>query len=148
MSKDIKQATADKAEIIGEVFNLYRVFYNQKSNIDVAIKYIRERLDQKESIIFYIEDGDKCLGFTQLYPTFDSVNVRKKIVLYDLFIREEYRKKGLAKSLMNAAKNYGTENNFGSIELSTNKENIPGQSLYESLGYIRDQEFYSYDLEI
>ena len=70
MSKDIKQATADKAEIIGEVFNLYRVFYNQKSNIDVAIKYIRERLDQKESIIFYIEDGDKCLGFTQLYPTF------------------------------------------------------------------------------
>ena len=89
MSKDIKQATADKAEIIGEVFNLYRVFYNQKSNIDVAIKYIRERLDQKESIIFYIEDGDKCLGFTQLYPTFDSVNVRKKIVLYDLFVREE-----------------------------------------------------------
>jgi hypothetical protein len=54
MSKDIKQATADKAEIIGEVFNLYRIFYNQKSNIDVAIKYIREILDQKESIIFYI----------------------------------------------------------------------------------------------
>ena len=95
MSKDIKQASIDKAEIIGEVFNLYRVFYNQKSNIDVAIKYIRERLDQKESIIFYIEDGDKCLGFTQLYPTFDSVNVRKKIVLYDLFVREEYRKKSI-----------------------------------------------------
>ena len=65
-----------------------------------------------------------------------------------MFIREEYRKKGLAKSLMNAAKNYAIENDFGSIELSTNKANIPGQSLYESLGYIRDQEFYSYDLEI
>ena len=101
MSKDIKQATADKAEIIGEVFNLYRIFYKQKSNVDVAIKYIRERLDQKESIIFYIEDGDKCLGFTQLYPTFDSVNVRKKIVLYDLFIREEYRKKSITSEGVN-----------------------------------------------
>jgi hypothetical protein len=95
MSKDIKQATADKAEIIGEVFNLYRIFYNQKSNIDVAIKYIRERLDQKESIIFYIEDGDKCLGFTQLYPTFDSVNVRKKIVLYDFLLEKNIEKKDL-----------------------------------------------------
>ena len=75
-------------------------------------------------------------------------SLRKKIVLYDLFVREEFRRKGIAKSLMDAAKNYATENKFGSIELSTNKANIPGQSLYESLGYIRDNEFYSYDLEI
>ena len=49
---------------------------------------------------------------------------------------------------MDAAKNYATENKFGSIELSTNKSNTPGQTLYESLGYIRDNEFHSYDLEI
>ena len=148
MSKDIKRATSDKARIIGKVFDLYRVFYNQESNFEVATKYIFERLDQNDSIIFYIEENDECIGFTQLYPTFDSVNVRKKIVLYDLFVREEHRKKGFAKALMNAAKDYAKENNFGSIELSTNKENVPGQTLYESLGYIRDQEFYSYDLEI
>ena len=76
------------------------------------------------------------------------MNVRKKIVLYDLFVKEEYRRKGIAKFLMDAAKNYATENKFGSIELSTNKSNTPGQTLYESLGYIRDNEFYSYDLEI
>ncbi len=148
MSKDIKRATSDKARIIGKVFDLYRVFYNQESNFEVATKYIFERLDQNDSIIFYIEENDECIGFTQLYPTFDSVNVRKKIVLYDLFVREEHRKKGFAKALMDAAKDYAKENNFGSIELSTNKENVPGQTLYESLGYIRDQEFYSYDLEI
>ena len=148
MLKDIKRATSDKARIIGKVFDLYRVFYNQESNFEVATKYIFERLDQNDSIIFYIEENDECIGFTQLYPTFDSVNVRKKIVLYDLFVREEHRKKGFAKALMNAAKDYAKENNFGSIELSTNKENVPGQTLYESLGYIRDQEFYSYDLEI
>jgi ribosomal protein S18 acetylase RimI-like enzyme len=49
---------------------------------------------------------------------------------------------------MDAAKDYAQLNKFGSIELSTNKGNIQGQSLYEALGYIRDQEFYSYDLEI
>ena len=95
MSKDIKQASVDKAEIIGEVFNLYRIFYKQKSNVDVAIKYIRERLDQKESIIFYIEDGDKCLGFTQLYPTFDSVNVERKLFFMTCLSEKNIEKKDL-----------------------------------------------------
>ena len=148
MSNTIKQASLADANIIAEVFDLYRVFYKQESNIQVAQQYISTRLKKNESIIFFIEKDGKCLGFTQLYPTFDSVNVRQKIVLYDLFVREEYRRKGIAESLMNAAKQYASENNFGSIELSTDKKNIPGQSLYESLGYKRDNDFFSYDLEI
>ena len=111
-------------------------------------RYIKARLEANESIIFFIKDKERCIGFTQLYPTFDSVNLRKKIVLYDLYICEDYRRKGNGKILMDAAKDYAQLNKFGSIELSTNKGNIQGQSLYEALGYIRDQEFYSYDLEI
>ena len=148
MSENIKRANNSDANIIGEVFNLYRVFYKQESNIEIAQKYITERLTNNEAVIFFAEDNCRCIGFTQLYPTFDSVNVRQKIVLYDLFVREEYRRKGFAKLLMNAAKQFASDNNFGSIELSTAKTNTPGQSLYESLGYIRDNEYYTYDLEI
>lgn len=148
MSENIKRANKNDANIIGEVFNLYRVFYKQDSNVEIAQKYIADRLTNNESVIFFAEDNDKCIAFTQLYPTFDSVNVRQKIVLYDLFVREEYRRKGFAKLLMNAAKQYASDNNFGSIELSTGKTNTQGQSLYESLGYIRDNEYYTYDLEI
>ena len=148
MKINLKKATLDDANMIGEVFDLYRIFYNQVPDISVAQQYIAERLKNNESTIFFVEENGICLGFTQLYPTFDSVNVRKKIVLYDLFVREEYRRKCIAESLMNAAKEYASQNNFGSIELSTNKTNLPGQTLYESLGYIRDNEFYSYDLEI
>ena len=148
MKINLKKATLDDANMIGEVFELYRIFYNQLPDISVAQQYIAERLKNNESTIFFVEENGICLGFTQLYPTFDSVNVRKKIVLYDLFAREEYRRRGIAESLMNSAKEYASQNNFGSIELSTNKTNLPGQTLYESLGYIRDNEFYSYDLEI
>ena len=148
MSEIVKRANKNDANMIGEVFNLYRVFYKQDSNVEIAQKYIAERLTNNESVIFFDEDNGKCIGFTQLYPTFDSVNVRQKIVLYDLFVREEYRRKGFAKLLMNAAKQYASDNNFGSIELSTGKTNTQGQSLYESLGYIRDNEYYTYDLEI
>ena len=144
----IYKATPADANIIAPVFDLYRIFYKQKSNIEEASLYIKARLEANESVIFFIKDKERCIGFTQLYPTFDSVNLRKKIVLYDLYICEDYRRKGNGKILMDAAKDYAQLNKFGSIELSTNKGNIQGQSLYEALGYIRDQEFYSYDLEI
>tara|TARA_B100001059_G_scaffold152730_1_gene152402 strand:+ start:100 stop:552 length:453 start_codon:yes stop_codon:yes gene_type:complete len=148
LNTTIYKATPADANIIGPVFDLYRIFYKQKSNIKEACRYIKARLEANESIIFFIKDKERCIGFTQLYPTFDSVNLRKKIVLYDLYICEDYRRKGNGKILMDAAKDYAQLNKFGSIELSTNKGNIQGQSLYEALGYIRDQEFYSYDLEI
>ena len=34
MKESIKRATKENSDIIGEVFNLYRIFYNQESNLD------------------------------------------------------------------------------------------------------------------
>ena len=34
------------------------------------------------------------------------------------------------------------------IQLSTAIDNFIGQSLYESLGYVKDIDFYTYDFEI
>ena len=34
------------------------------------------------------------------------------------------------------------------IQLSTATDNFIGQSLYESLGYVKDINFYTYDFEI
>ena len=45
---------------------------------------------------------------------------------------------------MNAAKNYAKKNNITSIELSTAITNTTAQSLYESLGYKRDEEYFDY----
>ena len=78
MKINLKKATLDDANMIGEVFDLYRIFYNQVPDISVAQQYIAERLKNNESTIFFVEENGICLGFTQLYPTFDSVNIRKK----------------------------------------------------------------------
>jgi len=44
--------------------------------------------------------------------------------------------------------NYAKKIKAKRIQLSTAIDNFIGQSLYESLGYIRDKDFYTYDLEI
>ena len=144
----IKIAQPDDFEKIGEVFNLYRQFYKKKSNIEACKNYIHERLINNEAQIFYIENEKECMGMTQLYTTFDSLELSKKIILYDLYVRSEYRKKGIGRMLMNAAKSFAEKKGVTSIELSTSIGNKNAQSLYESLEYQRDTEYYDYYLPI
>ena len=144
----IKIAQPDDFEKIGEVFNLYRQFYEKESNIEACKNYIHERLINNEAQIFYIENEKECMGITQLYMTFDSLELSKKIILYDLYVRSEYRNKGIGRMLMNAAKSFAERKGVTSIELSTSINNKNAQSLYESLDYQRDTEFYDYYLAI
>ena len=144
----IKIAQPDDFEKIGEVFNLYRQFYEKESNIEACRNYIYERLINNEAQIFYIENEKECMGITQLYTTFDSLELSKKIILYDLYVRSEYRNKGIGRMLMNAAKSFAEKKGVTSIELSTSINNKNAQSLYESLDYQRDTEFYDYYLAI
>ena len=50
--------------------------------------------------------------------------------------------------LMNAAKSFAEKKGVTSIELSTSMGNKNAQSLYESLEYQRDTEYYDYYLQI
>ena len=142
----IKEATVKDSEKIGEVFDLYRQFYKKGPDKIISIEYIKQRLTNKESTIFFVEEDNVCIGIVQLYITFDSLELSKKIILYDLFVRPEYRKKGIGAMLMDASKDFAENNGISGIELSTAISNGTAQSLYESLGYERDNEFYSYYL--
>lgn len=142
----IKEATVEDSEKIGEVFDLYRQFYKKDPDKIVSIEYIKQRLTNKESTIFFVEEDNVCIGIVQLYVTFDSLELSKKIILYDLFVRSEYRKKGIGAMLMDASKDFAKNNGITGIELSTAISNGTAQRLYESLGYERDNEFYNYYL--
>ena len=145
----IIEADENNIKQIGELFDLYRQFYKYDSDIIKSTNYIKERVIKKESKIFVaIDNDDKAIGFVQLYETFGSLDLGKIIILYDLYVKEEYRKNNIGRELMLASHNYAKKINVKRIQLSTAIDNSIGQSLYESLGYIKDKDFYTYDLEI
>ena len=49
---------------------------------------------------------------------------------------------------MHAAKELGVETGAAWLKLETAHTNIAGQALYESLGWEKDNEFYSYFLHL
>ena len=148
MSK-IVQAKIQYLDEISRLFNLYRIFYKEENDPKGTLDFIKERLENGDSTIFVsINDDESLNGFVQLYPSFCSVSMIPILILYDLFVDPEMRASGIGRDLMNKARDYARENGFKRLELSTAKDNIIGQSLYESLGYEADNEFFHYSLEI
>ncbi|MGB0657766.1 MAG: GNAT family N-acetyltransferase [Gammaproteobacteria bacterium] len=147
MNRIIK-AESRHLDELGRLFNLYRVFYEEADDLEKASKYISARFNEGDSMIFVAENDDGLSGFVQLYPSFCSVSAVPILILYDLFVDHSHRSKGLGRSLMNAARDFASENGYKRLELATAKDNYIGQSLYESLGYEIDREFLHYSLEI
>ena len=148
MTKIIR-AEIEHIDELAELFNSYRVFYEQDSNVDLARNFIKSRMENKESTIFVSQNSDEeLIGFVQLYSSFCSVYVCPILILYDLFVKIEDRGNGHGRALMNKATEFAKSEGYDRLELSTATDNFIGQSLYESLGYERDNDFYHYSLEI
>ena len=145
----IRQAATHDLEQVSALFNAYRQFYEQPNDHQLATQFIKDRLNQQDSILFIAEDEtQKAVGFCQIYPTFCSVIAAPIGVLYDLFVASSSRKMGAGKLLMLAAHDYAKNNGFARLDLTTAKTNLAAQALYEQLGWVRDEVFYTYNKAI
>ena len=145
----IRLATLQDLEALAQLFDKYRQFYEQATDIELTTTFIKDRLNHQDSIIFVaLNSAQALIGFCQLYPTFCSVIAAPICVLYDLYVDSTTRKSGAGKALMLAAQEYAANNGFKRLDLSTAKTNLNAQALYESLGWVRDEIFYSYNKEL
>ena len=101
----------------------------------------KEILSDTDSIYNYM-DGDKVLGYLEIRLV-DGV-----LDIMNLFVNEEYRRKGIATELMNKMIQ---EENYSRIMLEVNENNDSAIRLYNKLGFkeisLRDR-YYGEDTAI
>jgi ribosomal protein S18 acetylase RimI-like enzyme len=147
MSIEIRKASVADTEIIAPLFDSYRVFYQQSSDEKSAHQFISERLKQNESVIFIAFINNNAVGFVQLYPIFSSVSMKSAWLLNDLYIHVSARNKGVATTLLDAAKEFGKSTNSKWIMLQTANDNYSAQALYKKNGWRKGTDlFYVVDL--
>lgn len=136
---EIKQAELSDLQQLVLLFDGYRVFYKQASNIKGAKMFISERLQKNDSIIYIAFIENKAVGFTQLYPLFSSVSMQPMLLLNDLYVESNNRNKGIGEALINKAKTYCKVQNLKGLGIQTAHDN-PAQHLYQRLGFVRDTD--------
>jgi len=139
----ILRATKEHISLIAPLFDAYRIFYKQSSDLAGAKSFLTKRMEANESILFLAMDKNSAVGFTQLYTTFSSVSMESFYILNDLYVVPNYRGKGIGEALLNKAKEQCKQMNYKGIGLETSSDN-PAQQLYEKLDWQKDLEHYHY----
>lgn len=134
---EIKQIDVDGYLLVTQLFNKYRMFYNQPSDIALAETFIKNRLRNSESVIFVAFADDVPVGFTQLYPLISSVKAVKNWLLNDLFVDNSYRKRGIGEALLKAAGSFAKTHGATFLQLETAIDNYAAQRLYEATGFVK-----------
>ena len=152
---EIRRIKSHETNLVTRLFDKYRVFYKQATDIVLAEHFIQTRLDNNESVIFVaiIEDKGKKepAGFTQLYPTYSSVRVIKNWILNDLYVDAGYRKQGIGEKLIKTAMEFARADGAKFVELSTASDNYTAQRLYETIGFDKQMpgnDFFTYRVNL
>jgi GNAT superfamily N-acetyltransferase len=132
----IKKAGESDVPGAAILFDLYRVHYKKSPDIESAKKFLLERIQKSDSVIFVAVEENKIVGFTQLYPIFSSLSMKGSWLLNDLFVMEEHRGKGISRQLIDAAKQLARETNAAWVMLETEKTNAVGNKLYPSCDFV------------
>lgn len=131
------------------LFDGYRQFYKQPSDTSIAREFLRDRFEHQQSVIFLAEAVDGTgLGFTQLFPSFSSVSAARIFVLNDLFVSRQARRLGAGAALLRAAADYARAAEAVYLSLSTAVDNEAAQALYLAEGWIRDDDYLVFALNL
>lgn len=111
--------------------------YNNNINEKYKVKEFYEKfIDNEDKTIFVARDNDMILGYVYGFVQDNGSLYNKKVAQLDaLFVKEQYRGKGIAKSLMEEFINWAEEKRVAYIELSVCKDNTKAINLYENEGF-------------
>ncbi len=148
---EIVRATVDDLPSLAPLFDGYRQFYKQAPDLEGARRFLAAHFEHDTSVIFLAlnrdaEEGRRACGFTQLYPSFSSVSMKRLWILNDLFVAPEARRLGVGRALLARAREFAAETKARGLTLNTAVDNSTAQALYESAGWKRETQFYAYNL--
>ena len=134
----IVRASLEHIELVAPLFEAYRQFYRQPPEVEAARRFLTERLTGNESVLFLALSEGVGVGFTQLYPSFSSLSLKRLWILNDLFVAAPARKQGVGEALLERAMQFAMETSAQGLILETGVDN-PARQLYERLGWKRDE---------
>ncbi len=135
-------------DLVAPLFDSYRQFYQQPPDPAAAREYVGQRVSRDESVVFLALTGfgprAVGVGFTQLYPSFSSVGMRKIWILNDLFVHPDHRRGGVARLLIEKAESFARDDGAVRIKLQTEHTNTSARTLYEKLGWEFEDKYVQY----
>jgi GNAT superfamily N-acetyltransferase len=132
----IRPATAKDAGLIVQfVRDLAEYERDPKAAVATEQDFIRDGFgaDPKFKVVFAEWDGEPA-GFALFFYNYSTWQGRPGLYLEDLFVKPEFRGKGIGKALLLHLAKIAVENNCGRYQWQVLDWNTPAIEFYKSLG--------------
>ncbi len=140
----VRRATPDDLQQLAVLFDEYRQFYGASSQLELSYDFLKQRFENQESVIFIHVKDEVITGFILLYLGFSSVACSTYYILDDVYVTPLYRRQGSARQLIDTAILFARHENALRLTLETQKTNHQSHQLYQSMGFVKDDEFQTY----
>ncbi|MCQ2403520.1 MAG: GNAT family N-acetyltransferase [Lentisphaeria bacterium] len=131
----IRFATLDDVPFIKACIHELAEYENAASEDHSTEELLRENIFEKGFAKVLIAEVDGApAGFALWFNNFSTWLARPGIYLEDLYVRPQFRKRGLGKALLQRLSELAVENGWGRVEWWCLKWNTPSLGFYESLG--------------
>jgi|SRR5687768_5287100 len=144
----VSRATPPDLPALLPLFSAYRAFYGRDAEPAREEAFLLDRMERAESVVLLARRDGRATGFVQLYPLFSSVSMARTWLLNDLYVDAADRRAGTARALLEAAADFGRATGAVELMLQTAHDNAPARGLYERLGWVRDERFLVYTLDL
>ena len=145
---DYRYATKEDLSLILSFIKQLAIYEKMENEVVASEELLNEWLFEKKigEVIFALEE-DKEVGFALFFHNFSTFLGRGGIYLEDLFVLEEYRKKGYGKGLIQTLASIALERKCGRLEWCCLNWNQPSIDFYLSIGAKPMNEWTTYRLD-
>lgn len=117
--------------------SIVEVFRKQRITEEKALDFVRH----PSTLVYACMDKGKAVGYCLAYRLPRMDNGHDILQLYHLFVLEEYRRQGIARTLVSYMLDYARKEQLHYVFLLTGTSFTPARKLYESLGGYNHPEF-------
>lgn len=123
------------------LWNNYLVFY--KTDLPEEITETAwQRIVSGDIESIGVFDNGNLIAFMHFHTQINTWKIGKVYYLEDLFVSCEYRRQGIAKSLIEHLFNFAKNNGYERVYWLTDKNNQQAQALYEQFAHQTDYVLY------
>jgi GNAT superfamily N-acetyltransferase len=91
--------------------------------------------------------GDEVAGMATFFQTYSTFAARRGLYLEDIYVRENYRHRGIGTRILAWVARLAHERGYGRVEWTTLLWNTPAIEFYESLGATPNDAWTTYRLD-
>ena len=143
---EIRPATEDDVPLILSLIRELAEYERLSHEVVATEDMLRESLfgERRAAEVFMADYEDALTGFALFFHSFSTFLGRPGIYLEDLYVKPEFRGKGIGRALLTYLARLAKERGCGRLEWSVLDWNEPAIKLYKNIGAIPMDEWTVY----